>query len=120
MPSLNRVQLIGRLGRDPEVRNTPSGRKVTQFSIAVNRNWTDGEGDRHEVTDWFTVESWGRLADICEQYLSKGRLVYVEGRLQIDRWDDDKGTTHYRAKIVADQMQMLDRPGEPEQEEEPS
>ncbi len=112
MPALNRVQLIGRLGRDPEVRVTPNGRKVTQFSIAVNRFWTDEEGERREATDWFTIEAWGKLGDICEQYLSKGRLVYVEGRLQNDRWEDDKGETRFRTRIVAQEMQMLDRPGE--------
>jgi single-strand DNA-binding protein len=112
MPGLNKVQLIGRLGRDPDVRMTPNGRKVVQFNIAVNRSWTGDDGERREVTDWFTIEAWGRLGDICEQYLSKGRLVYVEGRLQIDRWEDDKGETRSRTKIVAQEMQMLDRPGE--------
>ena len=112
MPALNKVQLIGRLGHDPDVRTTPNGRKVAQFNIAVNRTWTGSDGERREATDWFTVEAWGKLGDICEQYLSKGRLVYVEGRLQIDRWEDDKGETRSRAKIVAQEMQMLDRPGE--------
>ncbi len=112
MPALNKVQIIGRLGRDPETRITPNGRKVAQFNVAVNRAWTGDDGERREATDWFTVEAWGKLGDICEQYLSKGRLVYIEGRLQIDRWEDDKGTAHSRAKIVAQEMQMLDRPGE--------
>jgi len=112
MPGLNKVQIIGNLGRDPEVRVTPNGRKVAQFSVAVNRAWTSDDGERHESTEWFTVEAWGRLGEICEQYLSKGRLIYVEGRLQNDRWEDNKGETHYRTKIVAQEMQMLDRPGE--------
>ncbi|MCS7220305.1 MAG: single-stranded DNA-binding protein [Anaerolineae bacterium] len=112
MPALNRVQLIGRLGRDPEVRVTPNERKVTQFSIAVNRFWTDEDGERREATDWFTIEAWGKLGEICEQYLSKGRLIYVEGRLQNDRWEDEKGEARSRIRIIAQEMQMLDRPGE--------
>jgi single-strand DNA-binding protein len=112
MPGLNRVQIIGNLGRDPEVRVTPNGRKVAHFSVAVSRAWTGDDGERHEATEWFSVEAWGRLGEICEQYLSKGRLVYIEGRLQTDRWENDKGETHSRTKIVAQEMQMLDRPGE--------
>lgn len=118
MPGLNRVQLIGYLGKDPETRYTPSGKKVCSFRIGVTRRWKDQDNTPHEATDWINIEAWGRLGEICQQYLSKGRLVYVEGRLQIDRVGEDDDTRYY-AKVVASQMQMLDRkPEEPEPEEE--
>ena len=110
MPGLNRVQLIGYLGTDPEARYTPSGKQVCSFRIAVNRRWKSG-GESKQATDWFNVESWGRLAEICQEYLSKGSLVYLEGRLQIDRVEQD-GDTRYYTKVVASQMQMLDRKSE--------
>ncbi|MGQ0602645.1 MAG: single-stranded DNA-binding protein [Anaerolineales bacterium] len=109
MPALNQVSLIGYLGKDPETRFTPTGKKVCHFSVAVNRSWKTGEGEAKETTDWFTIEVWGRLGEACQQYLSKGRLVFIGGRLQTDRWNDEKGETHYRTKVVARQMQMLDR-----------
>ena len=113
MPALNRVQLIGHLGKDPEARSTSTGKKVSHFTLAVNRRGAS-------EPDWFQVEAWGRLGEICQQYLVKGRLVMVEGRMQTDRWTDDKGETHYRTQVVAQQMQMLDRkPDEPEPAEEP-
>ena len=109
MPALNQVQLIGHLGKDPETRFTPTGKKVCHFTVAVNRTWRSCEGEEKEATDWFNIEAWGRLGEICQQYLTKGRLVYVAGRLKTDRWTDDKGETHYRTQVVARQMQMLDR-----------
>jgi single-strand DNA-binding protein len=113
MPALNQVQLIGHLGKDPETRFTPTGKKVCHFTVAVNRTWRSGEGEEKEATDWFNIEAWGRLGEVCQQYLTKGKLVYIAGRLQTDRWTDDKNETHYRTKVVARQMQMLDRkPGE--------
>src|SRR5574341_513642 len=113
MPALNKVQLIGNLGKDPETRFTPTGRKVCHFSVAVNRTWRTSEGAEKEATDWFNVEAWGRLGEICQQYLAKGRLVYIEGRLRTDRYTDEKGETRYYTQVVARQMQMLDRkPGE--------
>jgi len=115
MPALNRVQLIGYLGRDPEVRFTSTGKKVANFSLAVDRRWRTAEGERKEVTDWFQVAAWGRLGEICSQYLSKGRLVYIEGRLQTQRYEQ-QGETRYFTRVIADQMQMLDRL--PEEEEE--
>jgi len=123
MPALNRVQLIGYLGRDPEVRFTSTGKKVANFSLAVDRRWRTAEGERKEVTDWFQVAAWGRLGEICSQYLSKGRLVYIEGRLQTQRYEQ-QGETRYFTRVIADQMQMLDRPPEEEEaveeeEEEP-
>ena len=108
MPGLNRVQLIGYLGRKPESRFTPTGRKVCTFSMAVTRRWKSSEGEAKEATDWFNVEAWDRLGEICGDYLSKGSLVYLEGRLQTDRYDHE-GDTRFFTKVIARQMQMLDR-----------
>ena len=114
MASLNKVQLIGRLGRNPETRFTPKGTKVTNFSLAVGRRWRDSGGQVQEDTDWFNIVAWGRLAEICQDYLTKGRLVYIEGRLKTDRYEVD-GETRYSTKVVARNMQMLERkPEEPE------
>ena len=117
MPGLNRVQLIGRLGKDPETRFTPNGNKVCTFTVAVDRRWKSN-GDNNEATDWFNIEAWGKLGEICQTYLNKGRLVFVEGRLQTTRYDAD-GKTRYFTKVTAQQMQMLDRkPEEPDVVEE--
>jgi len=113
MPSLNKVQLIGNLGRDPESHYTTSGKQVTTFSMAVNRRWKDSQGEVNEATDWFNIETWGRLGEICNQYLHKGSLVYIEGRLQTDRYEHE-GQTRYFSKVIALGMQMLDR--KPEEE----
>ena len=114
MPGLNRVELIGRLGREPETRFTPTGKKVCHFSQAVDRRWRSAEGETRESTEWFNVEAWGRLGEICQDYLSKGRLVYVEGRLQTDRYEQ-AGETKYFTKVILNNMQMLERkPGEEE------
>jgi len=114
MPSLNRVQLIGRLGKDPEGRFTPNGKKVTHFSLAVGQRWKTKEGEAKESTEWVNVEAWGRLGEVCEQFLHKGSLIYLEGRLKTDRYEDKGGETKYFTKIVALGMQMLDR--KPEEE----
>jgi single-strand DNA-binding protein len=111
MPSLNRIQLIGHLGKDPEVRSTPTGKKVTSFSVAVSRRWKNSAGEEKESTDWFNVEAWGRLGEVCKQYLHKGRLVFLEGHLRTDRYDHE-GETRYFTKVIASQMQMLDRKAE--------
>jgi single-strand DNA-binding protein len=106
------VELIGRLGGDPESRTTANDRKVCTFRLAVDRRWRAADGSSREATEWFNVETWGRLAEICEQYLSKGRLVFLEGRLQTDRYEQD-GSTKYFTKVVPANLQMLDRrPGE--------
>ena len=119
MASLNKVQLIGRLGRDPETRFTTKGTKVTNFSVAVDRRWRASDGAVKEDTDWFNVVAWGRLAEICQEYLSKGRLVYIEGRLQTDRYEVE-GETKFFTKVVARNMQMLERkPEDPDPEPEP-
>ncbi len=104
---LNKVMIIGRLGRDPEMRYTPNGRPVTAFSVAVNRSWTVGDGDKREETEWFNVVAWGNLAEICKQHLRKGQTVYVEGRLQTRGWEDPEGKKHYRTEIVANEMIIL-------------
>jgi len=108
MVGLNRVQLIGRLGQDPELKNVPNGKKVCVFSVAVNRHWKDPEGEPQEVTDWFNIESWEKLAKICGDYFKKGSLIFLEGRLQTDSYEDN-GNTRYFTKVIASQMQMLDR-----------
>lgn len=104
---LNKVMIIGYLGRDPEMRYTPSGRPVTSFSVATSRTWTSAEGERREETEWFNVVAWGNLAEICKQHLSKGQHVYVEGRLQTRGWEGDDGQKHYRTELVASEMIVL-------------
>ena len=108
MPALNRVQLIGYLGKDPESKFTPTGKKVTQFSVAISNRWKSREGDAKEYTEWVNIEAWGRLGEVCQEYLKKGSLVFVEGRLKTDKYED-KGENRYFTKIVALSMQMLDR-----------
>jgi len=104
---LNKVMIIGRLERSPEMRYTPSGRPVTSFSVATNRSWVNAEGERREDTEWFNVVAWGNLAEICKQYLTKDQQVYVEGRLQTRGWEDQSGKKHYRTELVANEMIML-------------
>jgi single-strand DNA-binding protein len=111
MPGLNRVQLIGNLGKDPETRQAGKGATVCAFSVAVNRRWRGADGEAKEATDWFNVEAWGKLGEVCQKYLSKGRLVYIEGRLQTDRVETDD-QVRYFTKVVASEMQMLDRKAE--------
>ncbi len=105
---LNKVLLIGRIGRDPEMRYTPSGKPVTTFSIATSRSWNASNGDKHTETDWFNIVAWGNLAEICKQHLSKNRLVYIEGRLQTRQWEDTDGNKKTSTEIVANEMIMLD------------
>jgi single-strand DNA-binding protein len=104
---LNKVMIIGHLGRDPEMRYTPSGRPVTTYSVATNRTWNTSDGERHTETEWFNVVAWGSLAEICKQYLSKGQQVYVEGRLQTRNWEDGDGNRHTSTEIVANEMIIL-------------
>jgi len=117
MPALNRVQLIGNLGKDPEVRFTTTGKKVCQFSIAVNRRWKAGS-EVKEVTDWFNIEAWGRIGEVCMEFLHKGSLVYIEGRLRTSRYEHD-GETRYFTKVIVQNMQMLDHKVEEELPVEP-
>ena len=122
MPALNRVQLIGRLGKDPESKFTPTGKKVAHFSVAVSNRWKSREGEAKESTEWVNVEAWDRLGEVCQEYLKKGSLVYIEGRLKTDKYED-KGDTRYFTKVVAQMVQFLDsRTGEtlPDQPETPA
>lgn len=104
---LNKVMIIGRLGRDPEMRYTPSGRPVTTFTVASTRSWTSSAGERRSETEWFNVVAWGSLAEICKQHLVKGQQVYVEGRLQTRVWEDNNGSKRTSIEIVASEMIML-------------
>ena len=108
---LNKVMIIEHLGRDPELRNTPSGKPVTSFSVAVSRGWTASNGERREATEWFNVVAWGSLAQICNQHLRKGSRVYVAGRLQTRSWDDAEGHRHSRTEVVAEEMVILESLG---------
>ncbi|MBN2548200.1 MAG: single-stranded DNA-binding protein [Anaerolineales bacterium] len=105
---LNKVLIIGRLGRDPEMRYTPSGRPVTTFSVGTSRSWNTANGDRRTETEWFNVVAWSNLAEICKQYLAKDQIVYIEGRLQTRHWEDQEGNKHTSVEIVANEMIMLD------------
>jgi single-strand DNA-binding protein len=105
---LNKVMLIGRLGQDPEMRYTPSGRPLTKFQLAANRSWTTAEGDKKTETEWFNVVAWGKLAEICNQFLTKGQQVYVEGRLHTRHWQDDDNSSHSSVEVIAQEMIMLD------------
>ena len=133
MPSLNKVIIIGNVGSEPEMRFTPNGNPVTSFRVATNRVYTTPDGERKQETEWFTVVAWKRLAEQCNQFLTKGRLVYAEGRLHTRTWEGQDGQKHYRTEIVANRVTFLDRQalaplpeeggeeagaGEPEPEEE--
>ena len=108
MANLNKVMLIGNLTRDPELRYTPSGKAVTDISIAINRVWMNDQGQKQEDTTFVDVTLWGRQAELAEQYLSKGRGVYIEGRLQLDTWDDkETGKKRSRLKVVGENLQFL-------------
>jgi len=104
---LNKVMLIGHLGRDPEMRYTPSGKPVTTFSVATSRSWSTADGERKTETEWFNIVAWGNLAEICKQYLTKGQQVYIEGRPQTRRWEDAEGVKHSSVEVVAAEMMML-------------
>jgi len=106
MPALNRVQLIGRLGRDPESKYTPTGKKVAHFSLAVSQRWKTGTETR-EYTEWVNIEAWGRLGEVCQEYLKKGSLVYLEGRLKTEKYEDKEGETKYYTKVVTQFVQFL-------------
>jgi single-strand DNA-binding protein len=104
---LNKVMIIGNIGRDPEMRYTPSGKPVTSFSLASSRSWIGPDGERREETEWFNVVTWGNLAEICNQKLFKSQQVYVEGRLQTRSWEDERGQRHFRTEVVANEMIIL-------------
>ena len=104
---LNKVMIIGYLGRDPEMRYTPSNRPVTSFSVATTRTWTSSEGERREETEWFNVVAWGTLAEICKTHLSKNQQVYIEGRLGVEEWTDRDGKERYTLAVTATDMQFI-------------
>ncbi|MDA8201281.1 MAG: single-stranded DNA-binding protein [Chloroflexi bacterium] len=106
--SLNKCMIIGNLGRDPEMRYTPNGQAVTQFTVAVNRNYKGQSGDWQEETEWFRVVAWGPLAERTAEYLRKGRKVYVEGRLQTRQWEDREGQKRYTTELIAQTVTALD------------
>src|SRR5207244_4482326 len=113
MASVNKVILVGRLGKDPEIRSTPGGTSVAKFSIATDDRYTDKNGEKQERTEWHNIVAWGKLAEICGQYLRKGKLIYIEGSIRTDSWDDkETGQKRYRTEIIANQMQKLDRRGD--------
>ena len=111
MASVNRVILVGRLGRDPELRYIPSGQAVANFSIATNERWRDKDGTNQERTEWHRIVVWGKSAENCAQYLQKGRTVYVEGRLQTREWEDKEGVKRKTTEVVAQTVQFLDGRG---------
>jgi len=104
--------IIGNVGRDPEMRYTPQGTAVTSFSVAVSRSWSPKEGDQREETDWFRVTAWNKLAEICNQYVTKGQRVYVEGRVSVRTWDGNDGQKHASMELNASDLMMLSPKGE--------
>ena len=112
---INKVIIVGRLGKDPEIRSTPQGTSVAKFTVATDEKFTDRSGERQERTEWHNIVAWGKLGEICGQYLKKGKLVYIEGSIRTDSWDDkETGQKKYRTEIIADTMKMLDRRGDEE------
>ena len=111
MATLNKIMVIGNLGGDPEMRYTPQGTPVTNFSVAVNRVYTDANGERHEETEWFRVSAWRQLAEQCNLYLAKGRKAYVEGRFRGRTWQGADGQPRFSSEIIADRVLFLDRAG---------
>ncbi len=114
--SVNKVILVGRLGKDPELKYTQGGTPVAKFSLATDETWKDQSGERQTRTEWHNIVAWRKLAEICGQYLNKGKLIYIEGKLQTRSWDDKEGNKRYTTEIVADNMVMLSAKGEERQE----
>lgn len=110
--SVNKVMLIGRLGQDPELKYTASGTPVSNFSMATNESWSDKSGQRQERTEWHRIVVWGKLAEICHQYLNKGRQAFIEGSLQTRSWEDQNGNKRYSTEVVAKNVQFLGSSGE--------
>jgi single-strand DNA-binding protein len=111
MASLNKVMLIGNLGKDPEMRYTANGKAVTTFTLACNRTSTAADGERREDTDWFDIVAWDKTAELCSQYLQKGRQAYIEGRLQTRSWEGQDGQKKYRTEVIAQNVLFLGSPG---------
>jgi single-strand DNA-binding protein len=117
MADLNRIQLIGNLGQDPESRYTPTGRHLARFTLAINRRWKTSDGEEKGATDWFNIECWNGLGEATTTYLHKGRKVFIEGRLQIDQYEKDGQINQY-VKVVASNVIFLDNPGNVEKPDE--
>ena len=109
---VNKVILIGRLGKDPDVRYTPDGTMVTNFNLATDEQWKDKNGEKVQRTEWHRIVTWGKLAEICGNYLVKGKLVFIEGRIQTRSWEDKEGVKRFTTEIIASNMQMLDSKGQ--------
>jgi single-strand DNA-binding protein len=107
MPGVNKVIIVGNLGKDPDLRHTPQGQAVCNFSVATSETWNDKTGQKQERTEWHRVVVWGKLGELCAKYLSKGRQVYVEGKLQTRQWDDANGQKRYTTEVVANTVQFL-------------
>ena len=107
MNALNAAQIIGNLTRDPELKTTQNGQSVCTVGVATNRRWTDSAGEKHDEPEYHNIVTWGKLAEICSQYLQRGTKVYFSGRLKTRSWEDDAGTKHYRTEIVAEDMIIL-------------
>ena len=111
---LNRAEIIGRLGHPPSTRELPNGGTVCSFSVATDEKWTGKDGQKHEETEWFNVVCFGRLAEICDQYLDKGKLVFLAGKMKTRSWDDKDGVKRYKTELVANEMKMLGGRTEPD------
>ena len=120
MSSLNKIMLIGHLGKDPEVRYTSDGTPVATFSLATSENWTDKNGTRQERTEWHNIVAWRRLAELSKRFLVKGRQVYVEGSLRTRQWQDRDGNTRYTTEVIAQRVQFLGGPRGERTAEEPA
>ncbi|MBI4135015.1 MAG: single-stranded DNA-binding protein [Candidatus Sungbacteria bacterium] len=110
--NLNKIMILGNLTRDPELRQTPTGQLVCSFDVATNRIWLSPSGEKNQKTEFHRIIAWGKLAEICGQYLTRGRLVFVEGRIETRSWQDQSGQKRYRTEIIAEAMQMGPRPGD--------
>ncbi len=111
MRGVNKVILIGNLGKDPEIRYTTGGQAVANFTIATSDSYTNKDGEKQENTEWHRIVAWGRLAEICGEYLTKGRMVYIEGQLRTRSWEDKEGNTRWTTEVVARSMEMLSSAG---------
>lgn len=120
MAGVNKVILVGRLGADPEIRYTPSGAAVANFTLATSENWKDKDGNKQEKTEWHKIVVFSKLAEICGQYLNKGKQIYIEGRIQTRQWEDRDGNKKYTTEIVANQMQMLGSPSQGQKQAAPA
>ena len=109
---INKVILVGRLGKDPDVRYTPDGTMVTSFTLATDESYKDKNGEKVQKTEWHRISTFGKLAEICGNYLVKGKLVFVEGKIRTNSWDDKEGVKRYSTEIVANDMKMLDSKGQ--------